>query len=162
LERPEDESMTEPDRLKLQALDEEDLAVLSAHVQDAVLKVGDLAYLPKENRFGLVMNRFIWEKAEDRRESFERRRAALVFDRVTAVRTSHLRRDRPDAVLELLAVGFETTDAPAGNVTLVFAGGGAVQLDVECIEARLAELGAAWATAAMPHHELAADRAKTG
>ena len=141
--------------LKLAAFDEEDLAVLSAHVQDAVLKVGDMVYLPREGRFAIAMNRFIWEKAADgKRKAYERRRAALSFDRVRAVRSSRIGRDRPDAVVELLAVSFETADTPAGKVTLVFAGGGAVQLDVEVIEARLADLGAAWATSAKPEHDL--------
>jgi hypothetical protein len=149
--------MTEPDRLKLQAIDEEDLAVISAHLQDAVLKVGDLAYLPKEKRFAVAMNRFGWELDANEDGTHQRRRSALVFDRVTAARTCHLRRDRPEAVLELLAVSFEPTDAPAGYVTLHFAAGAMVRLEVECIEARLADLGPAWATAARPHHELAAD-----
>src|SRR5512139_1779800 len=91
--------------LKLCAFDEEDLAVLSAHVQDAVLKVADLVYLPQQNRFAVAMNRFIWEKAADgRRRAYERRRSVLTFDRVQAVRSSHIDRERPDAVVELLAV----------------------------------------------------------
>jgi hypothetical protein len=150
------------DRLKLAAFDEEDLAVISAHVQDAVLKVGDMVYLPREKRFAIAMNRFIWETAETgRRKSFERRRAALSFDRVLKARLSNIDRDRPDAVLELLAVSFDADDAPAGKVTLIFAGGGAVQLEVEVIEARLADLGTAWATQAKPSHDLAADAAKS-
>ena len=153
--------MSEPDCLKLLALDEEDLSVLSAYVQDAVMKVGDLTYLPKENRFALVLNRFIWEKCQGERTQFERRRTALVFDRVKAVRTSRLRRDRPDAVLELLTITFEPDEAPGGSLTLVFAGGAAVQLDVECIETRLADLGAAWATAAKPEHDLSVDTSAT-
>ncbi|HZP19242.1 MAG TPA: DUF2948 family protein [Bauldia sp.] len=150
--------MAEPDRLKLLALDEEDLAVISAHVQDAVLKVGDLVYLPKERRFAVGMNRFIWEKADGRRRTYERRRAALSFDRVLAAQVCNLRRDQPDAVLELLAIGFEQTEpeSPGGHITLYFAGGGAVRLAVECIETRLADLGAAWATAQKPSHDLAA------
>ena len=141
--------------LKLCAFDEEDLAVLSAHSQDAVLKVGDMIYLPQEGRFAVAMNRFIWEKAADgKRKAYERRRSVLSFDRVRTVRSSRIDRERPDAVLELLAVSFETADTPAGKVTLVFAGGGAVQLDVEVIEARLADLGAAWATSAKPEHDL--------
>jgi hypothetical protein len=150
--------MADSERLKLVAFDEEDLAVISACVQDAVLKVGDLVYLPKERRFALGMNRFIWEKAADgSRKDYERRRAALTFDRVLSVKTSNIRRDRPDAVLELLACSFEATDAPAGVITIVFAGGGAVRLEVEVIETRLADLGAAWATRARPSHDLAAD-----
>ena len=141
--------------LKLCAVDEEDLAVLSAHTQDAVLKVGDMVHLPQDGRFAVAMNRFIWEKAADgKRKAYERRRSVLSFDRVRTVRSSRIDRQRPDAVLELLAVSFETADTPAGKVTLVFAGGGAVQLDVEVIEARLADLGAAWATSAKPEHDL--------
>jgi hypothetical protein len=150
-------AMAGPDCLKLLALDEEDLAVLSAHVQDAVLKVGDLAYLPREGRFAVAMNRFIWEKCGADCESYERRRAALVFDRVTAARSCHLLRDRKDAVLELLAISFEPDEVPAGKITLHFAAGAAIQLDVECIEARLSDLGPAWATSAMPSHDLAGE-----
>lgn len=153
--------MTEPDRLKLLAMDDEDLAVISAHVQDAVLKVADLVNLPKERRFAIGMNRFTWEKADGARRNFERRRAALTFDRVLSVKTSHIDRDRPEAVLELLAVGFEPEgEAPAGNVMLYFAGGGAIRIAVECIEARLADLGTAWATRSKPSHDIAADKAE--
>ena len=154
--------MPDDERLRIIALDAEDLAILSAHVQDAVLKVGDMVYLPKERRFAIAMNRFIWEKAEGRRRNFERRRAALTFDRVTSARVAHIDRARPHAVLELLAVNFEATDAPAGLVTLVFAAGGAVQLAVEVIEIRLADLGAAWATVTKPSHDLAEGEVKSG
>jgi hypothetical protein len=150
--------MADPDQLRVAAIDEEDLAILSAYVQDAVLKVGDMVYLPKERRFAVAMNRFIWEKAGDgRREDYERRRAALTFDRVERVKTSGIDRARPDAVLELLAVSFTVSDAPAGYVTLVFAGGAAVRIDVEVIEARLADLGTAWATRAKPSHDLSGE-----
>jgi hypothetical protein len=150
-----------PDRLKLAAVDEEDLAVLSAHVQDAVLKVADLVYLPKERRFAVAMNRFTWETADDggRSHGFERRRAALSFDRVLDVKSSRVDRARPDAVLELLALEFVPTDNPAGTLTLIFAGGGAIRLTVECIEARLADLGTAWATNSKPSHDLPAESA---
>ena len=153
--------MPDADYLKLAALDDEDLAVLSAYVQDAVLKVGEMKYLAKERRFVVSMNRFGWEKADDGpRRTYERRRAALTFDRVRGVKTSQIDRDRPDAVLELLAISFETADSPAGYVTLIFAGGGAVRIEVECIEARLADLGPAWATAMCPHHDLAVETTK--
>lgn len=144
------------DRLKLVALDAEDLEVVSAHVQDAVLKVGDLKYLKKEQRFVLALNRFVWEReaGSGRRSSYERRRSVLHFERVRAARASRIRRDDPDAVLELLAAQFEERDPPSGVVTLTFAGGGALELEVECLEARLADLGPAWATTAKPSHPL--------
>ncbi len=140
------------DSVKLVALDEEDLAVISAHVQDAVLKASDLVYLPKEKRFAVAMNRFAWEKAEGQRKNFERHRAALTFDRVLAVKAQNIDRDS-DTVLDLLAVEFVPTDAPAGALDLIFAGGATLRLEVECIEARLSDLGPAWATGAKPAHD---------
>ncbi len=155
--------MTNAPMLKLAAIDEEDLSVVSAHAQDAVLKVGDMVYLPKARRFAAVMNRFTWEEAADgNRGGFERRHAMLIIDRVLSARTSGIDRTRPQSVLELLAIRFEATEAPAGRLTLVFAGGGAVELTVEVVEARLADLGATWATAAKPSHDLAEGEAKTG
>ena len=140
--------------LKLVALDEEDLKVISAHLQDAVLKVGDLTYMPREKRFAMSMNRFVWEKAGAgiRRRGYERRRAVLHFDRVLDVKAFDIDRRRKDDVLDLLAIRFAPAEAPTGTVELVFAGGGAIRLGVECIEAQLADLGAAWETRSKPIH----------
>jgi len=146
------------DHLRLAALDEEDLAILSAHAQDGVARLGDLSYLPAEHRFVLGFNRFVWEKAAAKRgwfrrpEPYERRRSALHFDRVLGARRQNLPTD-PDAILSLLAIRWEGGDAPAGTVELVFAGQGAIRLDVECIEAQLADLGPAWDTLARPDHD---------
>lgn len=141
------------DQLKLIALDEDDLKVVSAHVQDAVLKVRDLDYRAREKRLVLGLNRFVWEKAEGRRVSNERRRAALHFDRVLGAQLSGIDPARKDEVLSLLAVTFEPAEAPAGTVELFFSGGAGVRLRVECLEARLADLGAAWEAVARPRHE---------
>lgn len=143
--------------LKLIALEAEDLEIVSAHVQDAVLKVKDLVFLPKERRFALAMNRFDWD--HNGGGSRQRRQAVLHFERVEMVRHKRIRRDAPDAVLNLLAVTFKPTDAPAGTISLVFSGNGEIQLDVECIEARLSDLGSAWKTARTPSH---ADHAGDG
>lgn len=145
--------------LKLTALDAEDLEVLSAHLQDAVLTVGDLKYLPAEQRFAGVMNRFDWsgaasgDKGPDGKP-FRRRKTGLRFDRVRAVRAQNIRMDDKEAILSLLAVSFEATEDPSGHVTLHFSGGGAVRLDVECIEAGLADLGPVWGTGNRPEHDL--------
>jgi Protein of unknown function (DUF2948) len=146
--------MTDTDCLKLAALDEEDLAILSAHVQDSVLKVADMAYLPKEGRFVLVMNRFAWEQADGEIGSYERRQTALTFDRVRTAKTNGIQRDQGETILNLLALAFDPADPPAGAIELTFAGGAAVRLDVECIEARLTDLGATWKTATKPSHDL--------
>jgi hypothetical protein len=140
-------------RLKLIAMDGEDLAVVSAHCQDAVLKVGDLDFLPAENRFVIAMNRFVWEAVGGKENTFERRKAVLHFERVTKVRMQGIDRRRKDTVLALLAVTFAPADAPAGVVEIAFAGGSTLQLEVECVEAQLGDLDAAWSTENLPRHE---------
>ncbi len=140
------------DALKLVALDAEDLNIVSAHVQDAVTKVGELEFLPRVRRFVVPMNRFVWEKKSVFfRQNNERRRAVLHFDRVLGAKTSGISRGRPDDVLSLLAISFVPIREPAGIVELIFAGDGAIMLEVECIEARLADLGGAW-EASRPAH----------
>jgi Protein of unknown function (DUF2948) len=143
------------DQLKLVALDEEDLKIVSAHVQDAVMKVGDLEFQPSLKRFIVPMNRFVWEgKARFFRPRPQRRNSVLHFDRVLNAKTSGIARDRPADILSLLAVSFLPMDAPAGIVELIFSGGGAIMLDVECVEARLADLGGAWQASSRPHHKV--------
>jgi hypothetical protein len=148
--------MADDEPLKLLALDEDDLSVISAHVQDAVLSVGDLAWRPAERRFALAMNRFDWHGAitHPRRPDFERRRAILRFDRVMGVKVQGINPKATGAVLELLAVGFSLGDAPGGSILLTFAAGGTIRLDVECIEAALTDLGGAWGTKSAPAHDL--------
>ncbi len=139
--------------LKLVALDEEDLRVVSAHVQDAVAKVGDIEFDAPRAKFILVMNRFVWEKKSSwLRRDDERRRSVLHFERVLGVKLTGIDRARPDEVLSLLAITFDPGDAPAGHIDLIFAGDAAIRLEVECIEARLADGKAAWAAVARPRH----------
>jgi hypothetical protein len=135
--------------LKLAALDAEDLAVLSAHMQDALVKAGDLAFSRSRRQFALVANRFAWDADEDR----QRRRSGLHFDRVLSVRSRGIPRHDADAVLSLLSIGFEMGDAPAGDVVLTFSGGGNIRLTVECIEAQLRDLGPVWQVSSVPSHD---------
>ncbi|SIQ58509.1 Protein of unknown function [Rhizobium sp. RU20A] len=142
------------DALKLMALDAEDLAIVSAHVQDAVLKVSGLVFEPRRQQLSVIVNRFVWEKAEGRRRSYERRRAALVFKRVRAVRSAGIDREKPEDVLSLLAATFTPHgEGPEGTVNLAFSGGATMALDVECIEVQLADTGGAWETSSLPRHQ---------
>lgn len=140
--------------LKLLALDADDLAIISAHMQDAVFKVGDLSFSARSGLFSLAANRFVWEKAARATKSFERRRAGLSFKRVEAVRSIGFDRSKADEVMSLLAIRYAPKgEGPEGVVELVLAGGGTVALEVECIEAQLADTGGAWETTARPEHE---------
>lgn len=141
--------------LKLVALDEEDLKVVSAHVQDALLKVGDVAWLKAEKRVIVAMNRFAWEQPSGFfRKMAERRSAVLHFEGVTALRAIGVDPARSDDILSLLALTFEPGAAPAGTVELVFSGGATMRLEVDYIEARLADLGSAWAAGSRPRHSV--------
>lgn len=143
------------DQLKLAALDQEDLQVLSAHLQDAVLTVADIRYLPREKKAVFVVNRFVWDKAADKRSgAHERRRSALAFARVTGMKAQGINQKAGGAVHELLAVTFEPAEEPSGKILLAFAGGASLELEVECIEAQLSDLGAAWSTPNLPRHDL--------
>jgi len=140
---------TEP--LKLLALDTEDLAVVSAHLQDAVLSIGDLVYLPREHRFAFAADRFDWE-ASATEHTRRRRRTAVHFDGVKGVRSRGIALDKRDAQINLLAISFEVADPPGGSVMLHFDGGACVCLDVECLEAALKDLGPCWEIAGRSAH----------
>ena len=140
------------DTLKLIALDTDDLEVISTHLQDAVVNVGDIVWLRSEKRVVLALNRFDWEAASADQPQYQRRRTALRFERVNGVKCRSVQPKDKDAVLNLLSVEFQPTDAPAGVVVLTFAGGAALRLEVECLEAEIADLGPAWATKLCPAH----------
>jgi hypothetical protein len=141
--------------LKLVALDEEDLKIISAHVQDAVLKVGDMTYDARRQHFVMAMNRFAWEvKPRWFRRRHERRRSLVHFARVSSVRSTGIDLGSKDEILSLLAIRFEQTEAPAGMIELAFSGGSTIRLEVECIEGRLTDLGAAWETDVRPAHQV--------
>lgn len=141
------------DSLKLLALDAEDLAVVSAHLQDAVFKTDGLAFDARQHVFSVVVNRFVWESAASRGKSFERRRAVVAFKRVNAVRSIGIDRKDTSAVFSLLAVNFTPKgEGPEGTLEVVLSGNASVALDVECVEVQLADTGGAWETSLKPRH----------
>jgi len=136
--------------LRLTALDTEDLAIISAQMQDAVLLAGDMSFDPKRKQFVLLANRFAWDDPE----TPQRRRTGLHFDRVLKVKTLNMSHLEKDEVLSLLSVTFAELDAPSGEVLLAFAEGATIRLSVECLECQMSDLGPAWAAIAVPHHEV--------
>ena len=141
------------DALKFIALDSEDLEVVSTHLQDAVVRASEVLWRPNEHRLVVALNRFDWEAATTGAPQYRRRKAALRFERVQSCKCKGVKPPAgEDAVLNLLSVEFSETDSPAGVVTLNFSGGGALRLEVECLEAELADLGPTWTTATCPAH----------
>jgi hypothetical protein len=161
-------SATRP--LKLRARDRGDLEVISALLQDALVPLVDVSYLPREKRFVLVANRFRWPEAErgtdapvpvplppgqdasfaDTEESppFGRVNCGICFDRVIGVRSTGIDRHDREQILNLLAI--EVGD---GAVTLVFSGGGAIRLEVSDLLCHMEDLGEAWPTRWRPTHD---------
>jgi hypothetical protein len=147
------------EELKLVALDADDIEVVSAHVQDAIVKVADIFWQPRERRFVMALNRFDWMNAVDAKGpkdanslDYRRCRTALRFERVNACKCRDLDPSDKDAQLNLLAVEFAQRDPPSGTVTLTFSGGGVIRLEVECLEAELADLGEVFASVVCPDH----------
>lgn len=134
--------------LQLLAEDPDDLAVISAALQDAVAKIGDISYEAKARRLTIALNRFRWEAG-----ARQRVRSALQIGGVMSLQARKIRRDRRDAVVELLTIGFEPGEAPGGVLTLSFAGGGDLRAQIECVDAVLADVSEPWPTPRAPSHE---------
>jgi hypothetical protein len=144
--------MKQPE-LTLAAEDAEDLEIISARLQDAVAPLKDLVWLPKSRRFAALLNRFKWEDGGAKTNL--RVRSLLHFDDVLSAQSKGLKRGAPDAVVALLAIRFTPKGAedPGGAVELVFAGGGSIRLEVECIDAGLSDVSGDWAARGRPDHD---------
>lgn len=134
--------------LRLTAQDSDDLAVISAQMQDAVLKLGDVSFNSKRRRFAFVANRFAWDAAPEKL----RHRAGLHFESVLSVKRSGFANAGRDTILSLLSITFTPTQSPSGFVTLAFSAGHSIRLDVECLESTMADLGPTWSTDHQPDH----------
>jgi Protein of unknown function (DUF2948) len=141
-----------PTDLKLIALDAEDLAVVSAHAQDAFVRRDEIVYLPAQKRFALGAKRYDWAAYANGRK--ERIGAVLRFERVLKVSQIGLGALKPGATLNLLAISFAEADPPSGTITLTFSGGAAVRLEVECLEGELRDIGPREKVSACPGHAL--------
>jgi hypothetical protein len=139
--------------LTLAAEDAADLEVISARLQDAVAQMKDLVFLPRKRRFAAVFNRFQWEA--DEKKGDLRVQSGLHFDGVLSVKSQYLKRGAPDAVVSLLAIHFTPKggEDPGGTIELTFAGGGALRLEVEVLDAGLTDLTGPWAAIGRPEHE---------
>jgi hypothetical protein len=135
--------------LHLTAFDGDDVAVLSAQMQDAVLKVGDMQFDKKRKTFACVANRFAWDALPAK----TRRRAGLRINHVLAARRLHPQPVNAATILSLLSISFAARDGVAGTLTLQFSGGHALAFDVDGVDVQLDDLGPAWGTSLEPSHD---------
>ena len=138
-----DKAAIEP--LRLLAEDADDLQIISAALQDALLRPVDIVWERQARRVTGALSRFCWECGGTRV------RAAMQFGDVQAVKSRRLPR-APEQALELLAIDFVPAEAPGGAVLLMFAGGGDLRIDVECLDAVLTDLSERWPVDTAPAH----------
>ena len=127
--------------LKLIALDADDLSVISAHVQDAHVQAADIIWRQDEKRLVIGMNRLDWEQTLAGETSPRRLVAALRFDRVLACKSRNIDLGSPERALDLVGIEFHPGEPPGGSALLLFDHGGALRLDLECLECQLTDLG---------------------
>ena len=139
------EALSPMEPLRLLAEDAVDLQIISAALQDAIMRPVDIRWEKEARRLTIVLSRFCWECGGTRVM------AAMQFGDVEAVKSRRLPR-LPDSALELLALDFEPTEAPGGRVILMFAGGGDLRIDVECLDAVLTDLSDRWPARVAPTH----------
>ncbi len=140
--------MFHPEPLSLLAMDEEDLGVISAALQDAIAHVGDIIFEPNSKRLTVVFNRYRWEA-----NGGSRVRSALQLGYVQSVQVRNVRRTPKDAAIDLLSLDFKSgAEVPAGSLVMTFAGGGNLRAEVECIDAVLADVSEPWPTRRRPAH----------
>lgn len=146
--------------LKLMALDADDLLILSAHVQDSVLLSAEIEFDMQKGLLFLPINRFAWEAPSARRllfKKYERRRSILHFSKIASLKSTGVDRANSTEVQSLLSITFTASpdeDDPGGQIQLDFGGGGGLLMQVECIEAQLTDLGAAWKASGKPQHDV--------
>lgn len=142
--------MARKEPLRLAAHDREDLAVVSALLQDAVATLGDLAYLVPQRRFAAVFNRFRWE--DKSKGAGHRIRTAVNFRSILAVQTSGLTLNAKEQVVELLAIHTQDNDSGGARITMIFAGGGSIRLEAECVDCEINDISYPWRASARPTH----------
>jgi hypothetical protein len=151
--------------IRLMAKDAEDLAVIASCLQDALVPLSEMQFLQDEKRFVMLLNRFRWESASesdivkakgrpvdasfaDAARGNERVNSGLCIDGVSAVRIRNIDRAKPGKFLSLLTLGLDG----ANKLNLLFAGDGAIQLEIEALSLFLQDFGEAWPTQWRPDH----------
>jgi len=140
--------------LKLLALNDNDLKVLSAHLQDSVVLVNDMIFLKKSRTFLMMVNRFMWEDIERGifREN-KRIRCAVKFENVLEVKSRNISQKKKDKILELLSIDSEVKNNKK-ELLITFAGNNEIVLIVEEINILLDDVGLPWKVKHVPKHQL--------
>ena len=138
--------------LRLQAVSSDDLISVSACLQDAAIKVSDIAFIPKAYRFAFVGNRYRWEY-DERGKHGQRVRSACRFENVLKTSSKNIPLNIENHVLSFLSIHVEAEADGGATIFLLFSGDASIKLQVECIEAFVEDIGAPWRASRRPHHD---------
>jgi len=142
--------------LKIKAESKAEIEIFSALLQDALFRIGSMTFQKKGHRFAFVANRFCWEDEvlkgkKPKHKLHKRTRSALRFEGVLRARIKNIPLDRQDILLSLLSIDV-TAKKKDFVITLIFSGGGVIELEAELLEAYLEDLTGPWATKNFPDH----------
>ena len=147
--------MSESRKLRLSVSDTEDLTVISSRLQDSLIKLSEMKFLPAEQQFLFVANRFLWERGDEENSGsgdekvYERVHCGVCFENVTAARQKGLNRDRAGQIVSLLSVTYED-----GAVELAFSADVSIRLEVSSLFCRFQDIDQPWLTQWRPSHDL--------
>jgi len=136
------------DPLRLQARDTEDMAVISAVMQDAVVSVADMGFDADGQRFVMIVNRFMWEQSDNLRVL-----CGLRFEGIDRVQYRDIDNRKPDLALELLAIQVE----PDNQIMIYFSGNGCIRLSAKSLHCLAEDRAAPRPACGRPSHDLAPD-----
>ncbi|MEP1231425.1 MAG: DUF2948 family protein [Litorimonas sp.] len=140
------------DKLKLIASDHDDLAIIAAALQDAIVKVSGLHYDKTARALTLRMSRFRHE-ANNPKNKANRVEAGLRIDGVLSLQSRGIDRANPEAFAVILDVKFTSDDELSGTIDIVFAGGGEIRAHVEALDVILADTDNMRETKIIPSHD---------
>ena len=142
------------DILKLYAIDPEDLTVMSAALEGAITSPGEISYSAKSRQLTLTSSRMRWEKMDATTQEGSRIRCGVLFTDVTAIRAKSIPQNDQTLGMELLSVQCTSGDDGRATLSLVFADNRTLELNVECFNAALTDVGEPWTTDKIPNHKL--------
>ena len=141
--------------LKLIGKNQDDLKVISAYLQDSIVTVKDIVFLKQNKSFIMIVNRFMWEDAEKRVFSKNKRiRCAIKFEEVLAVRSKNINQKKINKPLECLAIKSSITFNEIYEIKIFFAGDGVITINLEAIEVIMEDLDIPWNVKHVPIHKI--------
>ena len=140
--------------LKLLATSEEDLRVISAHLQDAIVAVQDIASLKKNRIFLIQLNRFMWEDVEKGVFRKNKRiRTMLKFDNVISVLSKNINTKEYKNFLDFLTIESNLLPDKSYEIKLIFSGDSVIKIKAEVIDVTLDDQGSPWESKTQPKHD---------